>query len=767
MTRNSATTRTVANTLASLPPARRLLLLTLVTLILPGCTMLMPPRQPEQQQPPEMVDVPQEMAVDTIDPRVEVLWDTYGVPHIFADDDAALFFAFGFSQMRNHADLLLRLYGQARGRAAEYWGDRYIDSDVWLRTNGVPERAERWLTQQPAYMLALLESFVSGINTYAELNQDSIGAAWRVVLPVRVSDILAHQQRVLTYAFVANPGVVAAARRQWLGAGTEPSGGDRADDDFAADVALVDALDPVAVPGSNAWAVSPRRSASGNALLLANPHLPWGDIFTWFEAHYVTPDLDAYGATLIGFPSLTIAFNEHLGWTHTVNTIDAADLYELTTVGESYVFDGEMRDFEIEQQVLRVRQPDGTLTDRPLTVRRSIHGPVVAERAGRALALRVAGIETPHLAQQYWDMVRSTNRSSFEATLARLQLSMFTVIYADRHGDILHVFNGTVPMRHRGDWAYWQGIVPGDTSATLWTETHPYHSLPRVLNPVGGWLQNANDPPWTTAIPFAIEPSYYPAYMAPQRPISFRAQRSARMLNETPRITLEQMIELKQSTRSEAADHLVQDVVAAARSIGDSTARSAAAVLEAWDRKADANSRGAVLFAAYFRSMQRQRWPTGSMFEIPWTPRAPFATPDGLSNPRMAVETLSQAARQVAEMYGSLDIAWGDVHRLRIDDVDLPANGGSGDLGIFRVVDFDALPGDATRQVATGGDSWVAAIEFSQPVRARALLSYGNASQPGSPHRTDQLELFASKQLRTVWLTREEVLQNLTGRHVF
>ena len=74
----------------------------------------------------------------------------------------------------------------------------------------------------------------------------------------------------------------------------------------------------------------PERSASGRSLLLANPHLPWGDVFTWYEAQLVSPDVSVYGATLVGQPFVSIAFNDDLGWTHTVNTIDAADLYELT-----------------------------------------------------------------------------------------------------------------------------------------------------------------------------------------------------------------------------------------------------------------------------------------------------------------------------------------------------------------------------------------------------------------------------------------------------
>jgi acyl-homoserine-lactone acylase len=563
----------------------------------------------------------------------------------------------------------------------------------------------------------------------AERNPDAIGEPWRQVLPVQPADVLAHLQRVVHFSFVAGQGLAARSRQQ-LGV----------------------------TPGSNAWAVAPSRSASGNALLLMNPHLPWGEHFTFYEVHLNGPDLNAYGAALVGLPMLAMGFNEHLGWAHTVNTIDAADLFDLETRGDAYLFDDELRPFGTVERTLRVRQADGTIAERPLVVHSSVHGPVIARRDGRAIALRVAGLDAPHVLQQYWDMVHATNRASFEAALGRLQMPLFTAIYADRTGDILHVFNGRVPVRERGDWAYWQGTAAGGTSTTLWTDVHQYWELPRVLNPASGWLQNANDPPWTTTLPPALEPDRFPPYIAPRTAPSFRAQRSLRMLAEDERITFDELVAYKHSSRMEAADHLVQDVVAAARAAGDEDARTAADVLERWDRHADADSRGAVLFAQLHRQLQRTQWPGGSMFEVPWTPRAPLATPDGLADPARTAAALGHAARTVRALHGDLDVPWGDVYRLRRDTLDLPASGGPGELGIFRVIDFAPLAGDSTRFVATGGDGFVAAVEFSSPIRARALLGYGNASQPGSPHRTDQLPLMARGELRTVLFTRDDVV---------
>ena len=659
--------------------------------------------------------------------ETEILWDNWGVPHIYAQTWGGLFHAFGWAQMHSHGDLILQLYGEARGRAAEYWGEDYLESDRYIRTMGVPGRAQEWLEVQNPGPGAYLEAFAAGINRYADEHPDLIDDEMKIVLPVIPSDVLAHMQRVIHLEFVGQS-IRPALRR--LGA-----------------------------LGSNAWAVGPERSESSNAMLLANPHLPWSGLFTLYEAHLVAPDLNAYGAALVGSPYLGIAFNDHLGWTHTNNTMDGADLYEVFLEGEGYNWPpvgfgpDYVREFDTRTETLRVRQADDTLRDEVLTIRSTDHGPVVGEREESVLVARIVGLDQPHLFEQYWDMMRATSFDEFEDSLKRLQNPFFNVVYADREGHIMYLFGGRQPVRgEAGTWGYSQGIVPGNHPINLWDQTHGYTELPRLTDPDSGWVQNANDPPWTSTFPMELLPEDYPPYMAP-RGMSFRAQRSARMLDEDESISFDEMIQYKHSTRMELADRILDDLIPAARRRGG-LARSAAEVLDSWDREADADSRGAVLFQAWTREVGLGP----ETFETPWDEEHPRTTPDGLADPRGAVAALETAARQVEEAYGALDVPWGDVYRLRYADKDLPANGGPGALGVFRVLGF-APDGDTYR--ATSGETYVAAIEFSDPVRARVLLSYGNASQPHSPHRGDQLELFANKELRQAWRTRAEIESNL------
>jgi len=671
--------------------------------------------------------------------QTEILWDTWGVPHIFANNNSSLFYALGWAQARSHGNLILRLYGQARGRGAEYWGEAYLSTDRWTRTMGIPQRTAGWYEAQSGEWKQYLDAFAQGINDYTGEHPDQISDEVEAVLPVSGRDVLAHGQRVMLLSFITSPALPRTINRRWNPGQT--------------------ASLPATTPGSNGWAIGPSRSASGNALLLGNPHLPWSNLYLFYEAHLKTREMNSYGSTLVGMPVLTIAFNDYLGWTHTVNTHDGDDLYELTLAEGGYVWDDGVREFEISQEILKIREKDGTLREEQLALKQSIHGPVIAEKNGRALALRLVGLEQSGMLAQWWDMVQARNLEEFEAVLRNLQLPMFTVMYADRDGHILHLFGGITPVRPAGDWD-WSGIVPGDTSETLWTEAHGYDDLPKVIDPVSGWLQNANDPPWATTFPAELDANQFPRYMAPRR-MRLRAQRSARMLMEDESITFEELIQYKHSTRMELADRLLDDLLPAAQKSTRDRVRRAAQVLGSWDRKADAKSQGAVLFEAFVQEWNRSH--SGSaIFARSWSEDFPLETPDGLADPAAALEALETAARRVETDYGALDVEWGKIHRLRMGDLDFPANGGPDSLGIFRALNFREL-GQGLKGAASG-DSFVMAVEFSNPVRAQVLLSYGNASQPDSPFRGDQLELFSRKELRPVWRTREEIEANLAFR---
>ena len=662
--------------------------------------------------------------------QTEILWDRYGVPHVFANTEPELFRGFGYAQMKSHGDLLLRLYGQGRGRGAEYWGPRYLREDVYVRTMGIPARAAEWYEKQSPAFRANLDAFAEGLNRFAAEHPDELSDSLEVVLPITATDLLAHAQRVVHFTFVHG----------------------------------FDRVESLIGGGSNTWAIAPSRAAGGNAMLLVNPHLPWTNFFLFYEAHLTGAGVDLYGTTLVGFPVIVLGFNPDLGWSHTVNTYDGADRFRLTPAEGGYRWDGAVKPFEERTEVLRIKNPDGTTRDSSLTIRHSIHGPVLTPPEGSPQGLRVAGLDQPGMLEQWWAMGRARTLEEFENALRTIQIPMFNVMYADRAGHILYQFGGRVPVRFCCDAAFWEGVIPGDTSATLWNSTLTYDQLPRLLDPPSGWLQNANDPPWTSTLPVQLHPDSFPAWLSP-RFMHFRAQRSALMLARDSSITFDELVSYKHSTRMELADRVLDELIDAAKASGRPMARQAAEVLEQWDRQAQADSRGAVLFSFWAIASLGEEGPANRppLFAVDWSLDSAAQTPRTLKNPAAAVATLELAAQQVQKQYGSLDVPWGDVMRIRYAGKNLPGNGGPGDpLGVFRVAGY--VPSGDGKFELLFGDTWYAALEFGPTLRAKVLLAYGNSTQRGSPHLGDQLDLFSRQEMRDPWRTREEIEANLELR---
>ena len=242
------------------------------------------------------------------------------------------------------------------------------------------------------------------------------------------------------------------------------------------------------------------------------------------------------------------------------------------------------------------------------------------------------------------------------------------------------------PSSYSGSWA---GVIPGDSSANLWSNVHAFEELPQVSDPPGGYVQNSNSPPWSFTFPRvpALDPSVYPPYLAPQN-VGWRERRAIRMIEEARSMSLEDLVRLKYSTRMELADRVLPELIPVARQSQSVLVRQAADVLANWDRGADAGSRGALLFFTWvFALGPLQESTIAGLFRVPEDPANPLGTPSGLANPAAAVGALEAAAQQLQARFGRLDVPWGDVARLRRGSIDLPANGFLGDpFGVFRVL---------------------------------------------------------------------------------
>ena len=668
----------------------------------------------------------------------EILWDTWGVAHIFAPDHPSLFYAYGYAQMEAHSELLLRLYAQARGRGAEIYGEQYLDADRWVRTNGIPSRAREWAKGQSPQFGALIVSFVDGLNTWAKEHQADLSAEAKQVLPISVEDVYAHCLRVIHYDWIINPQKLETRLR-------------RAD---------------VESHGSNEWAIAPSYSANGHAMLMSNSHLQWGDMHTYFEVQLTAPGVTSYGAVWVGFPVLRQCFTDYVGWTQTTNNPSESDLYRLTLRDGGYVLDGAVKPFEVSREVIKVKGKDGAMRDEPLTVRRTVHGPVVADRTGLTVAMRVAAIDRPKLFEQFWRMGLAKNLGEWKDAMRMQQLPLFNTAYADRDGHIGYVYNATLPVHTGGDYRYWQGIVAGDKSELIASAIVPFDQIPQVFDPPTGWVQNSNDMPWTSVYPMMLDPAKFAAGFAAPQGITQRAQRGIRILSgfTGKKMTFADVKAGKLSTRVETADQFVDDLVATARKTGTDRAKRAADVLQKWDRQSETTSDGMLLFYKFMTEAGNGFANIGG-FAVAGDDRQPLATPRGFAEPARAAAALDKVAGDIEKEYGRLNVPWGEVLRFRRGNVDLPGNGAPSQLGAIRTV--GVTPFKDGKVDGISGDTFFAVVEFSTPIHAEGLLSYGNWSKKGSPHVEDQIKLMSRKEMRPIWKDRKEIEAHLEARKTF
>jgi acyl-homoserine-lactone acylase len=728
--------------------------------------------------------------------RVEIRRDTFGVPHILAEDEEAGGFGFGYAMAEDHAVELGRRYLQARGEGARHFGAGELDSDLAMRRFDNRDAARRALDDDiGGRFRRWLEGFAAGVNAYVSEHRDTLPAWMPAVEP---SDPLAYGRMFAVLAASRPPGRLL----QKYGAAAPPL-----------------APPPIDEAGSNAFALAGKKTTSGYPILLGNPHLGWSALY--WEAHVTVPErINFYGSTLVGIPVLRAGFNDRLGYVQTNNAPDLEDIYALPLVaGQPGTFVHRGREQVIERRTIsaEMRQADGSVVTQPREYEETTLGPVVHRTADHVFVLRSVNLEWWRQYEGFFELLRARSLGDFRRTLGRRLAVTSNYTYADVDGNIVYAWNARLPRRGDDEVDYTVD-VPGDTGRLFWKGIHRATDLPWLVNPRGGYVQNANNPPWWTSLRDAIDPTDYPQYIE-RGQLSLRAQLVLEALDATRTFSPDQVRELKFTTRVLAAERLLPDLLAAAQAVAapSEALRDGLATLTAWDRRVSATSRGAVLFERFMdvheqeqqdRFSDRYAAPDAkfvlgagphsgpghaerakadtvnqpralpgyqgqSPWLVPWDPHEPMTTPRGLANPPAALAALERAVTEVRQQHGSERVAWGEVHRFRFGDVDLPGDGASGRHGVFRVVTFQDSGGGTRiaghvvpgQPLAGFGDAWILMVHFTKPVTAWSVLAYGQTTNLDSPHSRDQIRLFAHHQLRPVWFSEEAIAAHLERRY--
>jgi acyl-homoserine-lactone acylase len=677
---------------------------------------------------------------------VEIRRTSYGVPHILGEDLASAFFGLAYCHVEDYGERVVMGLVRARGELARYLEPDSLDSDFRNRASFARAVETYHLLDQD--MRDVFEGYAAGVNHYIQLHHEEFPDWVRPTFSGH--DVAARWIEGVSWGSVRRFLRRLAERQDTVAA-------ERAGEE-----------------GSNAWAFAPSRTRSRKAILVRNPHLNWDA--GYYEAQVTVPGvINFYGDFRVGYPLFyNGGFNENLGWATTNNSPDLDEIYALDVDPERpdhYLFDGGS--VPLRRETVTVEFKNGVGSGRE--TREFFHsplGPVIHRGGGKIYIIRAAGDGEFRAAEQFLRMMRARNLEEWkDAMRMRAQIgSNFT--YADRRGNIFYLWNATIPaLPHEsgGDTS----AVPAQRSSGVWTQPVNFDVLPQVHNPRGGYIQNANDPFHYTNLNTVLDSADFPANF-PSPALRLRSQHSLQLVHNRRRLSLEEIVELKHSMRMLLADRVKDDLIAAVRASNpDSVVAAAIDMIEAWDNTVAPESRGGVVFGLWFErylqgedpeqiSSLRDAW--RDAFRHAWSPEEPTTTPRGLSDPERAAEAFAWAVHQTEDRFGSWDIAWGEVHRLRRGDVDVPVGGCPGQLGCFRVLYFDEDEEDGKR-IAAGGDGWVLAVEFSDPPRAYSILAYGQSSKVDSPHFNDQAEMFAQGRFKRVAFTEEEIAAQLIRRY--
>ena len=515
--------------------------------------------------------------------------------------------------------------------------------------------------------------------------------------------------------------------------------------------------------GSNAWAFAPSRTKSGRAILMRNPHLSWDA--GYYEAQITVPNvLEWYGDFRIGGPFSVIGgFNRDLGFATTNNAPDLNAIYALdvdSTKVDAYLFDGTSH--PLEHQLVTAEYKNGAgLASETRELWRTSLGPVIYRGGGKIYVLKAANDGEYRAGEQFLKMMRASSLAEWKDAMRMRARVNSNFTYADRAGHIFYVWNASIPsLPHpsAGD----SGAVPAHGRADVWTRYVPWDSLPQVLDPKGGYVQNSNDPPYLTNLHQPLDRARYPENF-PDPKLGLRSQMSLQLIDTDRKLSLEDVVALKHSYHMLLADRVKNDLIAAVRASNPApNVAQAADALAKWDNAVAPMSKGGLLFEIWWRRYV-QGSPADSMFAQPWTITEPVSTPRGLRDPARAVAAFTWAVDETTRRFGVADVAWGDVHRVRVGSVDVPVGGCNGDLGCFRVLWFRNEPDG--KRAAQGGDGWILAVEFTDTPRAYSILAYGESDRADSPFHDDQAAMFARGELKKVDLTPRDVEAHTIRRY--
>ncbi|MFU8861097.1 MAG: penicillin acylase family protein [Cyclonatronaceae bacterium] len=566
---------------------------------------------------------------------VTIEWDEAGVPHIYAENQADLYYALGYIHARDRLWQITLHQLTIQGRFAEFLGEDFIETDRFLRTLGLAHTASE---NRPLYNneeTAILQAYTNGINDYVSEHTGELPLEFSLLdikpVPFTVNDAIAIPRLmawnlnlvwkskvvVAQIAETKSPDTIRrllpAAMAGEIIQQIEENQADTVPEavpvgslipllDTDSRVRAITGMDAV-MQGSNAWVVDGTKTASGLPILAGDPHLGLGVPSIWYEARLNLNGRNVAGVTVPGNPLIFIGRNDQFAWSLTSLMADALDFFSEAPdpldrgryVTDSTSTDITYAPFRIRREIIRVLDGDEILHEVKITR----NGPVISDvheldlLNDRLISMSWTGNHPgnemrPGLALNWGDHYEDIIELREHHTAPGLNL-----LYADQSGNIAHFVLGKIPVRTGSALFFRKGWLPEQS----WRGYVPDSRMPAYINPPLGWLANANN---------RINDSRIPNYISHFWEHPSRYERIREVLGNGTDFEAAAMKDLQNDVFSHHARNITGSIMPVLeQATGDSLIRNILPYLSNWNYQYDVNSTAASILDAFVLAFSR------------------------------------------------------------------------------------------------------------------------------------------------------------------
>ncbi|CAN5531938.1 penicillin acylase family protein [soil metagenome] len=514
---------------------------------------------------------------------VEILYDFYGVPHIYASKEEDAYFALGYVHAQDRLFQMEMIRRVASGRLSEILGPDLLKVDVFFRTLGLEEHAKQsqllYLNADSLPCQRAAHAYLAGLNQFIESGRTPVEfimlgipkekftaadlylttefMAFNFAMGFKTDPLMSFIQRKLGKVYFKDLITSHQNGSLTIPVYQKPDTAAMHATAFNTIDKILELLPVAPMVGSNGWVMAPSKSRTGKVLFANDTHIGYGQPSVWYEAHIEYPGFSFYGNHLAGWPFAAIGHSRQHAWGLTMFENDDLDFYsERIKPGDStkYWSDGKWKKLEVKTIIIKIKGQ----ADEKLTVRTTRHGPLMQDAmpewkavTNDAVAAWWTHLKFPsNLLEVTYDLAHSSDMSATKNAVSKIISPGLNVMYGDNEGNIAWWAAGRLMRRSPNCNPVL--LQDGTGYSNDPTGYYDFKDNPQSENPPEGYLYSANNQPDTMT-----GGVYYPGYYCPDD----RAKRLVSLLTEKPKYSIEDMQRMNTDAVSPAAPAIAHSII--------------------------------------------------------------------------------------------------------------------------------------------------------------------------------------------------------------